>query len=60
VGDAGCLIPPFEHHILRNALEDRRSVTVHVYAGEMSQCNLYLPTDDGWWEKTATPLEYHN
>ena len=60
VGDAGCLIPPFEYHILRNALPDRRSVTLHVYAGEMDHCNLYEPCDEGWWTKTAQPLEYQS
>jgi len=60
VGDAGCLIPPFEYHVLRNALADRSSVSLHVYAGEMNRCNLYLPGRDGWWEKTATTLGYHN
>lgn len=60
VGDAGCLIPPFEYHVLRNALPDRRSVSLHVYAGEMDRCNLYAPRDDGWWEKSATRLEYHS
>ncbi len=59
VGDAGCLIPPFEYHVLRNALPDRRSVSLHVYAGEMDRCNLYLPRDDGWWDKNAARLEYH-
>ena len=58
VGDSGCLIPPYEYHVLRNALPDRRSVTVHVYSGDMEYCNLYLPSDDGWWLRTAKPLEY--
>ena len=60
VGDSGCLIPPFEHHVLRNALTDRRSVTLHVYSGEMSCCNLYHPTGDGWWRRASTPLSYDN
>lgn len=60
VGDSGCLIPPFEHHVLRNALPADRSVTVHVYAGEMERCNLYLPAEDGWWTRTATELAYHD
>lgn len=60
VGDAGCLIPPFEYHVLRNALEDRPSVTLHVYAGEMDRCNLYLPGDERWWTRTSQLLEYQD
>ena len=60
VGDAGCLIPPFEYHVLANALSDRASVTLHVYGGEMDRCNLYLPQDDGWWERTPRILQYDN
>ena len=58
VGDAGCLIPPFEYHVLRNALTDRPSVTLHVYAGEMDRCNLYRPGDGGWWTRTSQALAY--
>lgn len=60
VGDAGCLIPPFEYHVLRNALDDRPSVTLHVYAGEMDQCNLYRPDDEQWWTRTTQDLEYQD
>lgn len=60
VGDAGCLIPPFEYHILRNALPDRRSVSLHVYAGEMNHCNLFLPAGEGWWTRTSQVLAYQS
>jgi predicted metal-dependent enzyme (double-stranded beta helix superfamily) len=46
VGSAGCLIPPFEYHILANAL-DRPSITLHVYGGEMTTCHVFEPTADG-------------
>ena len=59
IGDSGCLIPPFEYHRLRNALADRRSVSLHVYAGEMDHCHAYLPRDGGWWELVEKRLEYH-
>jgi predicted metal-dependent enzyme (double-stranded beta helix superfamily) len=60
VGDAGCLIPPFEYHVLRNALPGRPSVTLHVYAGEMDRCNLYRPDQGEWWTRTSQVLEYQN
>lgn len=58
VGNAGCLIPPFEYHVLANALPDRKSMTVHVYGGEMDHCHLYVPRNDDWWEKRRKPLTY--
>jgi len=57
VGDAGCLIPPFEYHVLQNALDDDVTITVHVYGGEMDHCHLYRERDDGW-EREHCALEY--
>jgi predicted metal-dependent enzyme (double-stranded beta helix superfamily) len=57
VGSAGCLIPPFEHHVLANAL-DRPSLTLHVYGGEINRCNVYLPRGDGWYERQERALSY--
>src|SRR5947208_2787548 len=42
-GNAGALIPPFEHHVLANALPDRASLTLHVYGGEMTHCDIFQP-----------------
>jgi len=47
VGDAGALIPPFEYHTLENAL-DIPAVTLHVYAGELDHCHVFVPTDGGY------------
>ena len=58
VGDAGCLIPPFEYHILGNALADRSSVSLHVYAGEMERCNVYVDSGAGYWTREARCLAY--
>jgi len=58
VGDAGCLIPPFEYHVISNPNPDSTSITLHVYGGEMEQCNVYLPKAEGWWEPTARQLSY--
>ena len=57
-GDAGCLIPPFEYHVLGNALDDRPSVSVHVYAGEMDHCNVYIEADAGYWTRESRNLTY--
>ena len=58
VGDAGCLIPPFEYHVLSNPRRDQSSITVHVYGGEMDHCNIYLPQESGWWERQSKRLTY--
>src|SRR5215218_2964154 len=42
VGATGCLIPPFEYHVLANAL-DQPSITLHIYGGEMSTCHVFEP-----------------
>lgn len=60
VGDAGCLIPPHEYHVLTNALADEVTLTVHVYGGEMDHCHAFLPDEDGWWRQESRPLRYDN
>jgi predicted metal-dependent enzyme (double-stranded beta helix superfamily) len=60
VGDAGCLIPPHEYHVLTNALPDEVTLTVHVYGGEMERCHAFLPEEDGWWRQESRPLRYDN
>jgi predicted metal-dependent enzyme (double-stranded beta helix superfamily) len=55
VGSAGCLIPPFEYHILANALETP-SITLHVYGGEMTTCHVFEPADNGRYVRRERPL----
>ncbi len=50
VGEAGALIPPFEYHVLENALETP-AVTLHVYGGEMDHCHIFEPVDGGYLRK---------
>ena len=58
VGDAGALIPPFEYHTITNASPAEKAVTVHVYAGEMTSCTIFLPGADGWHERQERQLSY--
>jgi len=58
VGSAGCLIPPFEYHILANAL-DTPSITLHVYGGEMTTCHVFEPLPDGQYVRRERALHYH-
>ena len=59
VGSAGCLIPPFEYHILANAI-DRPSITLHVYGGEMTSCHVFEPLADGRYARRERALSYHD
>jgi len=59
VGSAGCLIPPFEYHILANAI-DAPSITLHVYGGEMTTCHIFEPRADGRYVCRERPLHYHD
>lgn len=56
-GSAGALIPPFEHHVLANA-SDRPSLTLHVYGGEMTFCNIFEPLGDGLYKPAQRALSY--
>ncbi len=60
-GTAGALIPPFEHHVLANARPDQASLTLHVYGGEMTHCDIFQPladTDAGTYRRSTRQLEY--
>jgi 3-mercaptopropionate dioxygenase len=58
-GSAGCLIPPFEYHTLANAHDDRPSVTLHVYGGEMDHCHAFEPVGDDVYRRVRRELSYH-
>jgi 3-mercaptopropionate dioxygenase len=57
-GEAGALIPPFEHHVLANARPDRSSLTLHVYGGEMDHCTIFEPLGDGLYRRQNRSLSY--
>jgi hypothetical protein len=58
VGSSGALIPPYEYHVLGNALPDANSVTLHVYGGEMDRCSIFEPESGGLWCRREKRLEY--
>jgi predicted metal-dependent enzyme (double-stranded beta helix superfamily) len=59
VGSAGCLIPPFDYHVLANAI-DQPSITLHVYGGEMMTCHIFEPVDGNRYVRRERPLCYHD
>ncbi len=50
-GSAGSLIPPHEYHTIANANSDEATISVHVYSGRMTNCNVFHPEDDGWYRR---------
>ena len=58
VGATGSLIPPYEYHVLGNALSDAPSITLHVYGGEMNHCCIYEPQADGTYQQVKKALSY--
>lgn len=58
VGSSGRLIPPFDHHTIHNASDDSRAVTIHVYGGDMVECKIFEPLDDGWYRENRRRLSY--
>jgi predicted metal-dependent enzyme (double-stranded beta helix superfamily) len=56
-GATSFLIPPFEHHIMRNASQ-QVAVTLNVYGGELSACNVFVPTESGSYVRQRRALSY--
>ncbi len=59
VGSAGCLIPPFEYHVLANPTSSP-SITLHVYGGEMTACHVFEPQPDGAYVRREKRLSYND
>ncbi|CAN5262042.1 hypothetical protein BH24PSE2_BH24PSE2_19170 [soil metagenome] len=55
-GSAGCLIPPYEYHRIKNACPDEKAVSIHIYGGEMTCCNVYERVDGDWYTGCSKPL----
>jgi predicted metal-dependent enzyme (double-stranded beta helix superfamily) len=60
LGEAGRLIPPTDHHVIANALSDRPSITLHVYGGDLAECQVFLPADDGLYVSRVKTLSFHD
>lgn len=56
-GSAGSLIPPHEFHTIRNIDPTDSAVSVHIYSGAMTQCNMYLDDGEGWHRRHLKQLQ---
>ncbi len=59
-GTAGRLIPPTDYHVLSNALDDRSSMTLHVYGGDLAQCRVFVPDASGRHVASVRNLTFHD
>ena len=57
IGSAGCLIPPHEYHVIRNPA-DEPAISIHIYGGDMTFCNVFEDRGQGWFEKHGKPLGF--
>jgi len=58
-GAVGCLIPPYEHHIIRNPFPDR-AVTLHVYGKELKKSSCFYPVQEDLYRREEKALSYTN
>ncbi len=56
IGSAGSLIPPHEYHTISNPSNQQTAVTIHIYSGEMSECNVFQPVGEHWYVREARAL----
>lgn len=57
-GSAGCLIPPYEYHLIENPCDRTPAVSLHIYGGEMKTCAIFEQIDDNWYQRIEKPLGY--
>ncbi|MDF4003435.1 cysteine dioxygenase family protein [Luteibacter sahnii] len=55
-GSAGSLIPPHEYHTIRNPSDDAVAVSLHIYSGRMTQCAVFNPEGDEWYQRAERQL----
>ena len=55
IGSAGCLIPPHEYHVIRNPSAEP-AISVHIYGGDMTFCNVFEDKGGGWFQRREKPL----
>jgi predicted metal-dependent enzyme (double-stranded beta helix superfamily) len=58
-GAVGCLIPPYEHHTIRNPFTER-AVTLHVYGKELQKSSCFYPVEGNSYKRVERQLGYSN
>lgn len=55
-GSAGSLIPPHEYHAILNPSKRSVTVSVHIYSARMTNCSVFSPLGDDWYQRKQRPL----
>lgn len=56
-GSAGSLIPPHEHHTIRNPSDEAIAVSLHIYRRPLENCATFDPQADGWYVRSTLALQ---
>lgn len=55
-GSAGSLIPPHEYHAIVNPSDTEICVSLHIYSGAMTQCSIFTPLSEDWYQRDQRQL----
>ena len=59
IGSAGCLIPPYEYHLISNPCDRSPAVSLHIYGGDMTQWQVFVKEGDSQWHHSVMkPLSF--
>ncbi|MEL6871028.1 MAG: cysteine dioxygenase family protein [Pseudomonadota bacterium] len=60
VGSAGCLIPPYEYHLISNPCDRSPAVSLHIYGGDMDQCHVFVreAEQSNWYRRAMRELSF--
>lgn len=59
IGSAGCLIPPYEYHLIANPCDRTPAVSLHIYGGDMDHCHCFVREGEtNWYRRVMRELSF--
>ncbi|MEM6819371.1 MAG: cysteine dioxygenase family protein [Pseudomonadota bacterium] len=59
IGSAGCLIPPYEYHLIANPCDRSPAVSLHIYGGDMNHCHVFVREGESdWYRRVMRELSF--
>ncbi|MEL6214493.1 MAG: cysteine dioxygenase family protein [Pseudomonadota bacterium] len=59
IGSAGCLIPPYEYHLIANPCDRSPAVSLHIYGGDMDHCHVFVREGEtDWYRRVMRELSF--